>query len=96
MAMPRSITVVHAGLSRVFNKTITRIPSSGTCNHQGMPYRPRITTACIRLQHTIGARCGPDQGSVVENRHTTGLKVVAPGLLEKIQLCEVCNNNVFK
>ena len=44
-------------------------------------------TACIRSQHTTGARCGPDQGTVVENRHTTGLKVVAPGLLEKIQLC---------
>ena len=53
-------------------------------------------TACIRSQHTTGARCGPDQGTLVENRHTTGLKVVAPGLLEKIQLCEVRNNNVFK
>ena len=42
MAMPRSITVVHAGLSGAFSKTIPRIPSSGTCNHQGMPYRPRI------------------------------------------------------
>ena len=45
---------------------------------------------------TTGARCGPDQGSVVENRHTTGLKVVAPGLLEKIQLREVHNNNVLR
>ena len=52
-------------------------------------------TACIRSQHTTGASCGPDQESVVENRHTTGLKVVAPGLLEKIQLCEVRNNNVL-
>ena len=83
MAMPGSITVVHAGLSGAFNKTITRIPSSGTCNHQGMPYRPHIITACIRSQHTTGARCGPDQGSVVENRRTKGLKVVAPGMLEK-------------
>ena len=53
MAMPRSIMVVHAGLSRVFNKTITRIPNSGTCNHQGMPYRPRTIKACIRPQHTL-------------------------------------------
>ena len=53
MAMPRSITVVHASLSRVFNKTITRIPNSGTYNHQGMPYRPRIIKACIRPQHTL-------------------------------------------
>ena len=42
MAMPRSITVVHAGLSGAFNKTVPRIPSSGTCNHQSMPYQPRI------------------------------------------------------
>ena len=31
----------------------------------------------------------------METRHTTELKVVAPGLLEKIQLCEVRNNNVL-
>ena len=43
MAMPRSITVVHAGLSGVFDKTFPQIPSSGACNHQGMPYRPRIS-----------------------------------------------------
>jgi hypothetical protein len=42
MAMPRSIMVVLAGLSGAFNKTVPRIPSSGTCNHQGMPYRSRI------------------------------------------------------
>ena len=42
MAKPRSITVVRAGLSRAFYKTVPRIPSSGTCNHQGMPYRPRV------------------------------------------------------
>ena len=42
MAMPRSITVVHAGLSGAFNKTVPQIPSSGTSNHQGMPYRPRV------------------------------------------------------
>jgi hypothetical protein len=41
-------------------------------------------TARIRSQHTTGAGCGPDQGSVVETRHTTGLKVVAPGLLQKV------------
>ena len=50
----------------------------------------------IGSQHTTGSRCGTDQGSIVETRHTTELKVVAPGLLEKIQLCEVRNNNVFK
>ena len=38
----------------------------------------------------------PCLGKVVENRHTAELKVVAPGLLEKIQLYEVRNNNVFK
>ena len=54
------------------------------------------SVACIGSQHTTGSRCGTDQGSIVENRHTTELKVVAPGLLEKIQLCEVSNNNVFK
>ena len=42
MAMPQSIMVVLAGLSGAFNKTVSRIPSSGTCNHQGMPYRPHI------------------------------------------------------
>ena len=35
--MPQSIMVVHAGLSGAFYKTVPRIPSSGTCNHQGMP-----------------------------------------------------------
>ena len=54
------------------------------------------SVACIGSQHTTGSRCGTDQGSIVETRHTTELKVVAPGLLEKIQLCEVRNNNVFK
>ena len=54
------------------------------------------SVACIGSQHTTGSRCGTDQGSIVENRHTTELKVVAPGLLEKSQLCEVRNNNVFK
>ena len=44
MAMPRSITVVRACLSRAFKNTVPRIPSSGTCNHQGMPYWPRIPT----------------------------------------------------
>ena len=43
MATPRSITVVHAGLSGAFNKTIPHISSSGTYNHQGMPTRPRIS-----------------------------------------------------
>ena len=41
MATPRSITVVHAGLSGAFDKTFPQISSSGTYNHQGMPYRPR-------------------------------------------------------
>ena len=49
------------------------------------------SVACIGSQHTTGSRCGTDQGSIVETRHTTELKVVAPGLLEKIQLCEVRN-----
>ena len=48
MAMPQSITVVRAGLSGAFNKTVPRIPSSGTCNHQGMHYQPRVP----------GRRCG--------------------------------------
>ena len=43
--------------------------------------------ACIRSQHTTGARCGPDQGSVVENRHTTGLKVVADSLVFSTVKC---------
>ena len=51
---------------------------------------------CIGWQHTTGSRCGTYQGSIVENRHTTELKMVAPGLLEKIPLCEVRNDNVFK
>ena len=55
-----------------------------------------VSVACIGSQHTTGSRCGTDQGSIVETRHTTELKVVAPGLLEKIQLCEVRNNNAFK
>jgi hypothetical protein len=42
MAKPRSITVVHAGLSGAFDKRYPQIPSSGTHNHQGMPCRPRI------------------------------------------------------
>ena len=53
-------------------------------------------TVCIRSQHTNGAGCRPDEGSVLENRHTTGLKVVAPGLLEKFRLRGVPANNVFK
>ena len=54
------------------------------------------SVACIGSQHTTGSRYGTDQGSIVETRHTTELKVVAPGVLEKIQLCEVRHNNVFK
>ena len=42
MALPRSITVVCVGLSGAFNTTVPRIPSSGTCNYQGMLYRPHI------------------------------------------------------
>ena len=42
MAMPQSITAARAGLSGAFNKTVPWIPSSGTCNHQGMPDRPRV------------------------------------------------------
>ena len=42
------------------------------------------SVACIRSQPTTGSRCGTDQGSVVETRRTTELKVVAPGLLENI------------
>ena len=41
MAPPRSITVVHAGLSGAFDKTFPRIPSGGARNHQGVPCRPR-------------------------------------------------------
>ena len=41
------------------------------------------SVACIGSQHTTGSRCGTDQGSIVETRHTTELKVVAPDLLEK-------------
>ena len=37
------------------------------------------SVACIGLQHTTGSRCGTDQGSIVKTRHTTELKVVAPG-----------------
>ena len=54
------------------------------------------SVACIGSQHTTGSRCGTDQGSIVEDRHTTELKVVVPGLLEKIQLREVHKNNAFK
>ena len=43
MAMPRSITVVHAGLSGAFYKTFPQISSSGTHNHQGLPSRERIS-----------------------------------------------------
>ena len=53
-------------------------------------------TVCIRSLHTTGAECGPDQGSVLQNAHTTGLKVVASGLLENFRLCGVPNDNVFK
>ena len=44
MATPRSITVLHVGLSGAFDKTFPQIPSSGTCNHRGMSCRPRIST----------------------------------------------------
>ena len=35
MAMPRSMTVVHAGLSRVLDKTFPPISNSGTHNYRG-------------------------------------------------------------
>ena len=38
MAMPRSVTVVRAGLPGEFDKTFPQIPSSGSYNHQGMPF----------------------------------------------------------
>ena len=53
-------------------------------------------TVCVRSQHTIGAKCGPDQGSILQNGHTIGLKVVAPGLVQKVWLYGVPDNNVFK
>ena len=42
MATPQSVTVVHGGLSGAFDKTFPQIPSSGTCNHQGMPYQSHL------------------------------------------------------
>jgi hypothetical protein len=56
MATPQSITVVHAGLSGAFDKTFPRIPSSGTCNHQGMPYRPRMGSG--EIPHSQGGAGG--------------------------------------
>ena len=38
MVTPQSVTVVYAGLSGVFDKTIPQICSGGTHNHQGMPF----------------------------------------------------------
>ena len=38
---------------------------------------------CLLSQHTRGAKSGPAPASVVEHRPIKGLKVVAPGLLEK-------------
>ena len=43
MATPRSITLVHAGLSGAFDKTFPQISSSGTWNHQGVPYRQNMS-----------------------------------------------------
>ena len=51
---------------------------------------------CIRSQHTTGSQCGFDQGSVLQKGHTTGSKVVAPGLLQKFHLFGVPHNDVFK
>ena len=57
MAPPRSITVVHAGLSGAFDKTFPQISSSGTHNHQAMLSWPphgntplTITSSCV-LDH---------------------------------------------
>ena len=46
MATLWSITVVHLVLSGALHKTISQIPNSGACNHQGMPYWPRIPMRC--------------------------------------------------
>ena len=38
---------------------------------------------CLQSQHTAGATSGPAPARVVQHRPITGLKVVAPGVLEK-------------
>ena len=83
MATPRSITVVHAGLSGVFDETFPQIPSSGTCNHQGMPRKPRISTR--RQDYSAGkdisaGRTGDEEdhkrhGRLQETGHATGTAI---------------------
>jgi hypothetical protein len=59
MATPRSITVVHAGLSGAFDKTFPQISSSGTHDHQGMPSQPSFLqlfhiSVSLRTEHAWG------------------------------------------
>ena len=49
--MPRSVMVVHAGLSGAFYKTVPRIPSRGTYNHQGMPYLATHPKETLRAEY---------------------------------------------
>ena len=55
MATPRSIMVVHASLSKAFDKTFPRISSSGTHNQQGMPSRPRISKGTFGLFRPVNS-----------------------------------------
>ena len=68
MVTPQSITVVHAGLSGAFDKTIPQRSSSGTRSHQGMPCRHNTTIIYIpKIYHNLICHVLPHYLIISEN-----------------------------